>query len=278
MRSSAEFAKEAMQDQSLDGDEILNIRWANDDPNPVAQTREEMKSLQHVADTVNQKLQEEEPLYGYDESNQQQSYQQAGVNYEAFPNPYEPSLYPDTDAQYDSSGMINNKYGDSGQVIYNWLQSTVGLNETYSKRYKDLLVGGGYFDLDSISANLDDISLDALGISNLLHRKLLLDAAQSLRKKQQQEQQQQQQQQYNDYYSYYQYNYAVPQYMYTNAEYQGADPNLEDDGSNKSRHSTGAKAAVGAKGAAKTKGLVDYGNDDDENDASNSTDNNNSRQ
>ena len=32
-----EFAKEAMMNQSLDHDEILCLRWAHDDPNPVAQ-------------------------------------------------------------------------------------------------------------------------------------------------------------------------------------------------------------------------------------------------
>lgn len=33
-RSSAEFAREAMQNQSLAHGEILNVRWATDDPNP----------------------------------------------------------------------------------------------------------------------------------------------------------------------------------------------------------------------------------------------------
>jgi len=37
LRSNCEFAKEAMAGQSLDAHEILNVRWANDDPNPVAQ-------------------------------------------------------------------------------------------------------------------------------------------------------------------------------------------------------------------------------------------------
>ena len=36
MRSNCEFAKEAMSNQSLLAEEILNIRWAHDDPNPVA--------------------------------------------------------------------------------------------------------------------------------------------------------------------------------------------------------------------------------------------------
>ncbi|RLN91819.1 hypothetical protein BBJ28_00005514 [Nothophytophthora sp. Chile5] len=35
-RTSAEFAKEAMGNQTLESDEVLNIRWAFDDPNPVA--------------------------------------------------------------------------------------------------------------------------------------------------------------------------------------------------------------------------------------------------
>eukprot|EP01034_Spumella_vulgaris_P039440 gene39440-48738_t len=37
LRTSAEFAKEAMTGQTLDKGEILSIRWAHDDPNPVAQ-------------------------------------------------------------------------------------------------------------------------------------------------------------------------------------------------------------------------------------------------
>lgn len=36
LRSNAEFAKEAMANQALDNNEVLNIRWAMDDPNPVA--------------------------------------------------------------------------------------------------------------------------------------------------------------------------------------------------------------------------------------------------
>lgn len=36
LRTSAEFAKEAMAQQSLDHEEILSIRWAHDDPNPMA--------------------------------------------------------------------------------------------------------------------------------------------------------------------------------------------------------------------------------------------------
>lgn len=36
LRTNCEFAKEAMANQKLDGDENLNLKWAYDDPNPVA--------------------------------------------------------------------------------------------------------------------------------------------------------------------------------------------------------------------------------------------------
>jgi hypothetical protein len=38
----AEFAKEAMTNQALDHNEVLSIRWAHDDPNPVAKQSIEM--------------------------------------------------------------------------------------------------------------------------------------------------------------------------------------------------------------------------------------------
>ncbi|SOV08860.1 related to CWC2 - involved in mRNA splicing [Ustilago sp. UG-2017a] len=37
--ANAQFAKEAMLNQALDHDEIINVRWASDDPNPAAQKR-----------------------------------------------------------------------------------------------------------------------------------------------------------------------------------------------------------------------------------------------
>lgn len=36
LRTSAEFAKEALDRQALDGGEVLSVKWAHDDPNPVA--------------------------------------------------------------------------------------------------------------------------------------------------------------------------------------------------------------------------------------------------
>ncbi|GLB40543.1 putative torus domain containing protein [Lyophyllum shimeji] len=39
----AQFAKEAMACQSLDNDEILNVRWATEDPNPVSKVNEKRR-------------------------------------------------------------------------------------------------------------------------------------------------------------------------------------------------------------------------------------------
>ncbi|KAK6456898.1 uncharacterized protein RJT20DRAFT_154457 [Scheffersomyces xylosifermentans] len=58
LEASAQFAKEAMQNQSLEGNEVLNIRWANEDPNPQAQ-RQEKRRLEEIAlNTVKNLLQQ----------------------------------------------------------------------------------------------------------------------------------------------------------------------------------------------------------------------------
>ncbi|KZT01528.1 uncharacterized protein LAESUDRAFT_745353 [Laetiporus sulphureus 93-53] len=44
---NAQFAKEAMACQSLDNDEILNVRWATEDPNPVSKV-EEKRRLEEI--------------------------------------------------------------------------------------------------------------------------------------------------------------------------------------------------------------------------------------
>ncbi|KAK7031171.1 Pre-mRNA-splicing factor [Paramarasmius palmivorus] len=48
---SAQFAKEAMACQSLDNDEILNVRWATEDPNPVSKVNER-KRLEEIGQKV----------------------------------------------------------------------------------------------------------------------------------------------------------------------------------------------------------------------------------
>ncbi|RDW89613.1 hypothetical protein BP6252_01645 [Coleophoma cylindrospora] len=54
--ANAEFAKEAMAHQSLDHSEILNVRWATADPNPMAQAREARKIEEQAAEAVRRAL------------------------------------------------------------------------------------------------------------------------------------------------------------------------------------------------------------------------------
>lgn len=53
---NAEFAKEAMAHQSLDSEEVLNVRWATADPNPMAQAREVRRIEEQAADAIRRAL------------------------------------------------------------------------------------------------------------------------------------------------------------------------------------------------------------------------------
>lgn len=53
---NAQFAKEAMAHQSLDNKEILNVRWATVDPNPLSQKREAQRIEEQAAEAVRKAL------------------------------------------------------------------------------------------------------------------------------------------------------------------------------------------------------------------------------
>lgn len=54
--ANGQFAKEAMAHQSLDHSEILNVRWATVDPNPLAQKREARRLEEQAAEAVRRAL------------------------------------------------------------------------------------------------------------------------------------------------------------------------------------------------------------------------------
>ncbi len=57
--ANSQFAKEAMAHQALDHSEVLNVRWATVDPNPMAQKREARKIEEQAAEAVRRALPEE---------------------------------------------------------------------------------------------------------------------------------------------------------------------------------------------------------------------------
>jgi hypothetical protein len=55
---NAQFAKEAMQHQSMDMDEILNVRWATEDPNPGGKKAEDERIIREGRKVIASKLDE----------------------------------------------------------------------------------------------------------------------------------------------------------------------------------------------------------------------------
>lgn len=50
--ANAQFAKEAMAHQSLDHEDVLNVRWATPDPNPMARAREARRTEEQAAEAI----------------------------------------------------------------------------------------------------------------------------------------------------------------------------------------------------------------------------------
>jgi hypothetical protein len=76
---NAQFAKEAMQHQSMDMDEILNVRWATEDPNPGAQKAEDQRIIKEGRKVIASKLDEglveaAQTLRALEEGNEQDLY------------------------------------------------------------------------------------------------------------------------------------------------------------------------------------------------------------
>lgn len=55
LRLCAEFAKEAMSNQSLDNQEIISIKWSQDDPNPMSQTKDLIDKRQKIIKNLEDK-------------------------------------------------------------------------------------------------------------------------------------------------------------------------------------------------------------------------------
>jgi len=54
--ANSQFAKEAMAHQALDNNEVLNVRWATVDPNPLSQKREAARIEDQAAEAVRRAL------------------------------------------------------------------------------------------------------------------------------------------------------------------------------------------------------------------------------
>eukprot|EP01038_Epipyxis_sp_PR26KG_P007445 gene7445-10146_t len=108
LRTSAEFAKEAMTCQTLDKGEILSIRWAHDDPNPVAQDSIERADKDAIigllqSKGISLKPAEFEYPIGYQLPDAKRTkLDESGVD-DMINQLYPQLAYPDTDGQYGTN-------------------------------------------------------------------------------------------------------------------------------------------------------------------------------
>lgn len=109
-RASAEFAKAAMHQQTLTGtkvDHVLDVRWANDDPNPKAQLRVKREQEEAMATAYMNAIEKMEPeqkkskLYDIAMSS---DYVAGGAT----------AAYPDTSHQYNGMLVKPESDGDGG--------------------------------------------------------------------------------------------------------------------------------------------------------------------
>lgn len=109
LRTSAEFAKEAMSNQSLDQSEILMVRWAHDDPNPIAQDsieradRDALAALMRAKGIRVDSAAFEYPV-GYDLPDAKRLKLDNGAVVDASIE------YPNTDAQYQTTAATEDQY------------------------------------------------------------------------------------------------------------------------------------------------------------------------
>ncbi|KAF9392068.1 Pre-mRNA-splicing factor [Podila verticillata] len=120
-RLNAEFAKEAMASQSLDHGEVINIRWATEDPNPKAQAMNKRKAVEMTRQAIEARLPADVHQIQHLPGSEEEEIQKQGKRSRTDPEPtYDPSatvqdestptLYVGADGQY---------YYDYGGYGYN---------------------------------------------------------------------------------------------------------------------------------------------------------------
>mmetsp|Transcript_12924 Transcript_12924/g.17000 ORF Transcript_12924/g.17000 Transcript_12924/m.17000 type:complete len:422 (+) Transcript_12924:89-1354(+) len=120
LRANCEFAKEAMANQSLDGDELLNVRWANDDPNPVAKASAEKADFAATMNVleaqgiVMKEVPFDYPQYYDVPDSKRQRIAEEEPSYQQHPQGAQP--YPNTDHQYPDSALKNDHTLDKTSI------------------------------------------------------------------------------------------------------------------------------------------------------------------
>ncbi|KAL9974116.1 hypothetical protein ACROYT_G011117 [Oculina patagonica] len=117
-RVNAEFAKIAMSDQKLDSRELLNVRWAFDDPNPKARKEELLRSKQRVLEAASERG----------------LLQKALLRPTCPPGAQVTGPYPNTDDQYPvECGPLTKEHFEQAEVLQNVYTDCTRLDEALKK-------------------------------------------------------------------------------------------------------------------------------------------------
>jgi len=114
LRSVAEFVKEAMYGQSLDGDEVLNVRWATEDPNPKVKQELQRKAEEQVYSAVAANL----PVIGEYGTILDYEY-----GYQTMPD-----MYTNDQNQYPQSESLVTQDPQYNEYYNNYYSSQYGIN------------------------------------------------------------------------------------------------------------------------------------------------------
>lgn len=127
-RSNAEFAKEAMQNQALDNNEILNVRWATDDPNPWVLKRKVESSKEKLATAILQDY--DGPLRNAEGCLPPQKRQYKGRELQEHEEAV--GYYPNTDYQYSEVNASNSLKSDTQAIQSHANPALMGFYSTAS--------------------------------------------------------------------------------------------------------------------------------------------------
>jgi hypothetical protein len=153
LRSVAEFVKEAMYGQSLDDDEVLNVRWATEDPNPKVKQELQRKAEEQVYAAVNSNLpvigeygtildyeygyQNMPDMYGYDQNQYSQAQAQTQITqdlsqYDKYYESYYSSEYGTNPELFQNNSQYYQYQGYETQTTYSQPVITETVNNTAS--------------------------------------------------------------------------------------------------------------------------------------------------
>ena len=163
--SNSQFAKEAMAHQALDNNEILNLRWATMDPNPLAAKRELARIDEQAAEAVRRALGESavrqiEGKETYEEKAQR--LQQAGFGLDGYEAPDAVWYNKSKEQQEQIDGPAERRliepasnteptvedHSNGGLLASSTLAALQGRSQTQGGSNKSILVGYGSDDDD----------------------------------------------------------------------------------------------------------------------------------